>query len=126
MFRILDESKPVFQQIKEMIEDDIVKGVLKEEEQIPSINQLVAYYKINPATILKGFNLLVDEEIIYKKRGVGMFVKSGAYKKIKNRRTFQFEEQYVEPLLQEAQALDISMDELIQIIERKRGTKKWI
>jgi len=124
MFRVLDDSKPVFQQIKEMIEDDIVKGVLKEEEQIPSTNQLVNYYKINPATILKAFNLLVDEEIIYKKRGVGMFVHSGAFVKLRNKRALQFEEQYVEPLLQEAQALDISMDELIQIIERKRGTKK--
>lgn len=124
MFRTLDDSKPVFLQIKEMIEDDIMNGLLKEEEQIPSTNQLVSYYKINPATILKGFNLLVDEEIIYKKRGLGMFVKSGAYEKLRSKRTFQFEKQYLEPLLQEAKALGISTDEIIKIIKRKGESKK--
>ena len=117
VFYSLDDSKPVFQQIKEMIEDDIVTGVLKEEEQIPSTNQLVAYYKINPATILKGFNLLVDEGIIYKKRGLGMFVCSGALAILREKRLKSFQEQYVQPMLREATQLEIGMEDIIQMIK---------
>ncbi|GIN13667.1 GntR family transcriptional regulator [Shouchella clausii] len=117
----LDENKPIFQQIREMIEDEIVNGTLTEEAQVPSTNQLVATYKINPATVLKGFNQLVDNGILYKKRGVGMFVKSGARSKLIKKRKQAFKENYVRSMLQEARKLGISEGELQEMIKSIGG-----
>ena len=74
----MDESRPIFLQIAEQIENDIIGGVLPEESQVPSTNEYAAFYRINPATAGKGVNVLVDAGILYKKRGIGMFVATGA------------------------------------------------
>ena len=74
----LTEQKSIYLQISEMIETDILRGILMEEEQVPSTNELARLYIINPATAAKGVNLLVDNGILYKKRGIGMFVAKGA------------------------------------------------
>ena len=71
-------EKPIFIQIAEQLEDSIFTGVFPEETKIPSTNEISALLNINPHTVLKGMNILVDEEMIYKKRGLGMFVKAGA------------------------------------------------
>ena len=84
MNELLTESKSIYLQISEMIETDILRGILLEEEQVPSTNELAKRYTINPATAGKGVNLLVDEGILYKKRGIGMFVSAGAREKILN------------------------------------------
>jgi len=118
-----DESKPIYMQIKERIEDQIVSGQLQEEDQIPSTTQLVNFYKINHLTISKGISLLVDEGIIYKKRGVGMFVAPGAKEKLLATRKESFVSQYIDPLLREAKNLGISEDDLIQLILQKKGRK---
>ncbi|MFB5660317.1 GntR family transcriptional regulator [Alteribacillus sp. HJP-4] len=117
----LDESKPIFLQIRETIEDDIVDGILKEEEQAPSTNQLVAYYKINPATVLKGINQLVDEEILYKKRGVGMFVAKGARRRLLETRKQAFKEEYVWRMVEEAKKLGITIDEVQEMMQSMKG-----
>ena len=69
----LTEEKSIYLQIGEMIETDILRGILLEEEQVPSTNELARLYTINPATAAKGVNILVDEGILYKRRGIGMF-----------------------------------------------------
>ncbi|GAK02217.1 transcriptional regulator, GntR family [Geomicrobium sp. JCM 19037] len=122
----LDDKRPIFQQIREMIEDEIVDGRLLEESQAPSTNQLVAYYKINPATVLKGLNELVDAGILYKKRGVGMFVAKGAKATLLNERKQVFQEDYVARMLQEANRLGLSVDDVQQMIDsmKKRGDAK--
>jgi len=114
----LNQDKPIFQQIAETLEDGILTGSFKEEEQIPSITEFSVMYKINPATANKGINLLVDEEIIYKKRGVGMFVKAGAVSKLKEKRQTQFYDAYVSKLIREAKKLNISSIDIIAMIER--------
>ena len=73
---------------------------------------------INPHTVLKGMNLLVDDEIIYKKRGLGMFVKEGAVEKIRQKRQGQFYDQFIATLIEEANKLNMSKDEIIKLIER--------
>ena len=78
MEHIIDDTRPIFVQIAERIEEDILAGRLAEEEQVPSTNQFAALYQINPATAAKGVNLLVDQGILYKKRGLGMYVATGA------------------------------------------------
>ena len=111
-------DKPIFIQIAEQLEDAIFTGVFPEETQIPSTNEISALLSINPHTVLKGMNLLVDEEVIYKKRGLGMFVKEGAVKKIRQKRQSQFYDQYIATLISEAMKLQMSKEDIITLIER--------
>nr|WP_296265413.1 GntR family transcriptional regulator [uncultured Merdimonas sp.] len=113
-----DQEKPIFIQIAEGIEDGILTGAFPEESQIPSITEFSVNYKINPATALKGINLLVDENIIFKKRGVGMFVSKGAVQQLKKKRQNQFYDNYISNLIEEAKRLGISSDDIIAMIER--------
>lgn len=112
------QDKPIFIQIAEGIEDGILTGAFPEESQIPSITEFSVNYKINPATALKGINLLVDENIIYKKRGVGMFVAEGAVQKLRKKRQDQFYTNYISSLIDEAKRLGISSEDVIAMIER--------
>lgn len=119
MTSLIEEGKPIFLQIAERIEDDIIGGALPEESQAPSTNQFAAYYRINPATAAKGVNLLVEQGILYKKRGIGMFVASGAREALIGKRKEQFFEQYVSAMLSEAAKLGITREDLIEMIRRK-------
>lgn len=111
-------EKPIFIQIAEQLEDSIFTGIYPEETKIPSTNEIFALLNINPHTVLKGMNLLVDDEIIYKKRGLGMFVKEGAVEKIRQKRQGQFYDQFIATLIEEANKLNMSKDEIIKLIER--------
>ena len=111
-------EKPIFIQIAEQLEDSIFTGVFPEESKIPSTNEISALLNINPHTVLKGMNLLVDEEIIYKKRGLGMFVKEESIEKIRQKRQGQFYNQFVAALIEEANKLHMTKDEIISLIER--------
>lgn len=104
-----------------MIEEDIVEGILPEGDKAPSTNQLVAYYKINPQTVLKGVNELVDNGILFKKRGVGMFVAEGAREKLRTLRKRTFQEEYVWSMLQEAKRLGISEQEIRSMMDDLKG-----
>jgi DNA-binding transcriptional regulator YhcF (GntR family) len=116
---LIDENRPIFVQIAERIEEDILAGRLAEDEQVPSTNQFAALYQINPATAAKGVNLLVDQGILYKKRGLGMYVASGARAKLLDKRREQFFERYVVTMLQEAEKLGITTEQLTEIIQRR-------
>ncbi|MCJ7841073.1 GntR family transcriptional regulator [Lederbergia sp. NSJ-179] len=118
MKHLIDDGRPIFLQIAERIEDDIIEGTLLEEQQVPSTNQFAAFYKINPATAAKGVNLLVDEGILYKKRGIGMFVKEGAHAKVIEKRKEQFYEQYVVTMIQEAKKLGMTIEQLTAMVQR--------
>jgi GntR family transcriptional regulator len=115
----MDESRPIFQQIAEQIENDIISGALPEESQVPSTNEFAAYLRINPATAGKGVNLLVESGILYKKRGIGMFVADGARARLVADRRDQFREQYLAPLLAEAVKLGITRDQLAAMISQQ-------
>lgn len=109
---------PIFLQLSQGLEDEILSGIYREGEQIPSITELAASYKINPATALKGINLLVDAGIVYKKRGIGMFVSQGVLQLLKEKRQDEFFQQYVLPMVQEAKRLSIQPETLRDWIER--------
>ena len=111
-------EKPIFIQIAEQLEDSIFTGIFPEETKIPSTNEISALLNINPHTVLKGMNLLVDEEIIYKKRGLGMFVKKGAVEKIRRKRQGQFYDQYIAAMIAEASKLKMTKEEIISLVER--------
>lgn len=114
----LTDEKSIYLQIAETIEDDILRDILLEEERVPSTNELAKLYSINPATAAKGVNLLTDQNILYKKRGIGMFVSTGAKKQIAQQRRDAFYESYVTRLVAEAKSLSISPEELIKMIEK--------
>lgn len=119
----LDESQPIFQQIAQMIVDEIVEGHIKEEEKIPSENELSSFYNINRATVRNGLQSLVEAEIIYKQRGIGMFVKKGARAKLLAERQNQYRSNYILPLLNEAKRLGMSVEEVIEIIKEEDEKK---
>ena len=114
----LNDSTSIYLQIAAMLEDNIVRDLLLEEEQAPSTNELAKAFSINPATAAKGINLLVDEGVLYKKRGIGMFVAPGARGAIVQKRKDAFYEAYVTQLVREAKALDITKEELAAMIEK--------
>ncbi|MEI2394702.1 MULTISPECIES: GntR family transcriptional regulator [Paenibacillus] len=114
----MDDNRPIFVQIAELIENDIIDGTVPEETQVPSTNQFAAFYSINPATAAKGVNLLVEQGILYKKRGIGMFVAAGARSELTNKRRQQFYEQYVVAMIREAAKLGITTEQLSEMIRK--------
>lgn len=121
MNKFFDQDKPIYIQVREKIEDQIINYQLKEGEQAPSTNQLVNFYKINHATVSKGVNQLVDEGILYKKRGIGMFVAEGAREKLIQKRKRTFIEDYIVNLVQEAEKLGITEKEIVSYIKQVKG-----
>lgn len=116
MNEILTQEKSIYLQIKEMMEQDILRDILLEDERVPSTNELAKRFTINPATAAKGVNLLVEEGILYKKRGIGMFVAKGAKAQIVQKRKESFYDRYVRSLIVEAKGLGITKAELIEMI----------
>jgi DNA-binding transcriptional regulator YhcF (GntR family) len=112
----LDEGAPLFVQIAERLADEIADGGLAEGEQVPSTNELAAYYRINPATAAKGISMLTDEGLLEKRRGIGMFVAVGARDRLLADRRKRFAERYVEPLVAEAARLGMDANDLVALI----------
>jgi len=114
---VKDDGRPLFLQIAEQIEGSIVDGSLGEEAQVPSTNELAAFHRINPATAAKGVNQLVADGILYKRRGIGMFVAAGARTALLERRREDFARQYLAPLLAEARKLGIDAEQLKKMVD---------
>jgi len=119
---VIDEGRAIFLQIAESIEDAIVDGSLPEESQAPSTNELAAFHRINPATAAKGVNMLVDKGVLYKRRGIGMFVAAGAQEQLRGERRAAFADRFIDPLLAEARALGLDADDLTTLIQRRYTT----
>ncbi|WP_247828882.1 GntR family transcriptional regulator [Arthrobacter antioxidans] len=113
---MIEEGKPLFVQIAEQVEDSIVDGSIAEEAQAPSTNELAAFYRINPATAAKGVNMLVDKGVLYKRRGIGMFVAAGARELLLSERRSDFALRYVQPLLAEARRIGLEPDDVASLV----------
>lgn len=113
---MLDDGAPIFSQIAERLADDIAEGTLAEGDQVPSTNELAAFYRINPATAAKGINVLTDNGLVEKRRGIGMFVSAGARARLLDDRRKRFAERYVEPMVAEATRLRIDVDALVSMV----------
>ena len=116
---MIEEGRALFLQIAESVEDSIIDGSLPEESQAPSTNELAAFFRINPATAAKGVNMLVDSGILSKRRGIGMFVATGAREQLLAARREEFAARYVRPLLAEAQLLGLDASEVSRIVEKE-------
>lgn len=112
-------EKPIYLQVVDFIENEILEDRLVEEDQVPSTNDFARIYDINPATARKGLNILVDEKILYKKRGLGMFVEKDAKSKVRNKRKKDYFEDILPNTIKEAYRLDIPINEILEFI------KKW-
>lgn len=120
----LNDQSLIYLQIARMLEDDILRGVYREEEQVPSTNELARGYNINPATAAKGINLLTADGILYKRRGIGMFVAKGAAETVKQKRKAAFYDGYVKPLVKEGTSLSITGLEIMAMIQQAIGEEK--
>jgi len=113
----MDDGRPLFLQIAEQIEGSIIDGTLPEEGQVPSTNELAAFHRINPATAAKGVNQLVADGVLYKRRGIGMFVSTGARTQLLERRREEFAKQYIAPLLAQARTLGMDPEQIKKMID---------
>ncbi|MCR4879922.1 MAG: GntR family transcriptional regulator [Bacilli bacterium] len=113
--RYEDESLPLYVRIAEGAKEYLLRGMFQEEVKLPSTTELAKQYKINIATVNKAIAILVNEGYVYKKRGIGMFVKKGALNKLIKERRKEFKEKYVYATLYEAKKLNYTIDELIDI-----------
>jgi DNA-binding transcriptional regulator YhcF (GntR family) len=122
---VIEEGRALFVQIAESVEDSIIDESLAEEAQAPSTNELAAFYRINPATAAKGIAMLTDKGVLYKRRGIGMFVAPGARDLLLAERRSAFADRFVDPLLAEARKLGLGPDDLAVLIRDRasgRGT----
>ncbi len=117
-----NSSEPIYRQVAEQIEDAVASGGFEEGQQIPSTTEISKEFHINPATVLKGMNIVVAKNLIEKRRGLGMFVQQGARQRILEEKRNSFFEEFVVNLVREARNLDISEDELLELV--KRGYKR--
>ncbi|MBS8266541.1 GntR family transcriptional regulator [Mesobacillus boroniphilus] len=119
-----DSMKPIYVQIAEWLETEILSESVKKDDKVYSQYQLAEMLNINPATAAKGLNILADENILYKKRGLGMFVSEDAKKIITAKRRDQTLKSLVAELVREAEHLQVTEEELIEMIqEAKRDLK---
>jgi DNA-binding transcriptional regulator YhcF (GntR family) len=117
----LNDSQPVFLQIIEMIESDIITGVYQTDDLIISTTQISKVYSVNPTTAVKAISKMTDSGTLYKKRGIGMCVAEGACENITARRRDVFLNQTIDTLIAESKTLGFSIDDLISVLKNKEG-----
>jgi len=119
-----DQKTPIYQQLADSIRQDILSGALKEGEPIPSVRQISVDYELNPQTVLNATQLLIQEGLLEKRRGLGMFVIKSAQKQLNSAASERFRSETIQSLVNEARLLDISRKELIDLIAKQYGEDK--
>ena len=107
-----DGREPIYVQIADRIRHEVLSGTLKEDDQVMSTTQYATTYRINPATAAKAFAQLVDEGVLFKKRGIGMFVSPNARALLADEGRERFFADVVEPMIAEARMLGIPLTEV--------------
>lgn len=120
---MFDERSPIYRQIAERIRGEVLSGALGEDEQVMSTTQYATHFRINPATAAKAFAELVDEGVLYKRRGVGMFVAAGARDRLRAQHRARFFDEVVDPMVDEAMAIGVGLDEVIDRIRARAATE---
>ena len=115
---MFDDRSPIYRQIEDRIKADVLSGALRADEQVMSTNQYAAFFRINPATAAKAFQHLVDEGILYKRRGIGMFVSPAARDALRRQHRERFFADVVDPMVAEARAIDVPLRDIISRLEQ--------
>jgi DNA-binding transcriptional regulator YhcF (GntR family) len=121
---VFDDRSPIYQQIADRLKDDILRGTLRPDEQVMSTNQYAAYYRINPATAAKGFHQLIEEGLLYKRRGIGMFVTPDAPAKLRAERRDRFFAEVFDPMVAEAAAIGIPLGDIVARLQALAGGER--
>jgi GntR family transcriptional regulator len=116
---MLSDDRPIFQQIADELADGILAGTYVPGAPVPSTNELAAFHRINPATVGKGVNVLVDAGVLEKRRGLGMYVTDGARERLLTDRRAAFARDFVAPLLVEARSLGLPPAEVHRLIDQE-------
>ncbi|THV38444.1 GntR family transcriptional regulator [Glycomyces buryatensis] len=121
---MFDDGAPIYRQIADQIKAEIMNGSLEPGGKVMSTNQYAAFYKINPATAQKAFRDLVEEGVLYKQRGVGMFVAEDAREKLAGDFRARFFDDVLQPLIREARQAGISLTDIIDYLKTQEGVLK--
>src|SRR5215469_5692193 len=114
MDREWNDSQPIYRQLRDRVVAMILEGVLKEGDPLPSVRNVAADFRVNPLTVLKGYQQLVDEQLVEKRRGLGMFVSLGARKALMKDERQRFLEDEWPKVYATIQRLGLSSDELLR------------
>jgi DNA-binding transcriptional regulator YhcF (GntR family) len=118
---VFDDRSPIYQQIADKLRDDIRQGVLKPDQPVMSTSQYATFYGVNPTTVARGFRLLVDEGLLYKRRGVGTFVSANGWDELRDQRRERFLAEVFDPMVAEAVAIGIPLDDILTRIQNLKG-----
>ena len=121
---MLNDQSLIYQQIAQLLEDGILRGEYPPETPVPSTNELARAFNINPATAAKGVNRLVEEGLLYKRRGIGMFVAPGALEALRKKRREAFAGTQIQALVREAKRLGMNRQELLDLVERQAAEEQ--
>lgn len=116
---MFDDGSPIYRQIADRIKADVAAGRLAPDTQVMSTNQYAAFYGINPATAARAFAQLVDEGVLYKRRGVGMFVASGARETLLGARRTSYFDEVLAPALDEAETIGIAPEDILAFVKNR-------
>lgn len=117
------DNQPIYRQLRDRVVAMILEGVLAEGDALPSVRTVAAEYQLNPLTVLKGYQELVDEELVEKRRGLGMFVREGARKRLLKAEREQFLTQEWPEIVQRINRLDLNWEDLVKEVKRATGGK---
>jgi GntR family transcriptional regulator len=123
MDREWNDSQPIYRQLRDRIVAMILDGVLQEGDSLPSVRNVAAEYRVNPLTVLKGYQELVDEDLVEKRRGLGMFVKNGARKLLLKGERQKFLEEEWPRIHANIQRLGFNAEELLHGVNGERSSK---
>ena len=114
MNREWNDGQPIYRQLRDRVVNMILEGVLKEGDPLPSVRNVAAEYRVNPLTVLKAYQQLVDEELVEKRRGLGMFVKTGAHNLLMKAERQKFLAEHWPRVHATIRRLGLSPDELLK------------
>ena len=124
MDREWNDNQPIYRQLRDRVVAMILDGVLKEGDPLPSVRNVAAEYRVNPLTVLKGYQQLVDEELVEKRRGLGMFVNAGARALLLKGERQKFLAEDWPRIYETIQRLGLSPEELLEDGAARRSRSK--
>jgi GntR family transcriptional regulator len=123
MNREWNDNQPIYRQLRDRVVHMILDGVLKEGDPLPSVRNVAAEYRVNPLTVLKAYQELVDEGLVEKRRGLGMFVKDGAHKSLLTGERQKFLSEHWPRVHATIQRLGLNPKELLDAATRNSNRK---
>ena len=110
-----NDNQPIYRQLRDRVVASILDGALKEGDPLPSVRNVAAEYRVNPITVLKGYQQLVDEQLVEKRRGLGMFIKPGARDLLLQGERQKFLAEQWPRVVATIQRLGLTLEELLEV-----------